>query len=302
MYTTGQDIQQISTDGIDYLFERINHPEICYGYTYLQSGHLFYIITFYDPSDNLTLAYDFKTGQFYNLSDENGNYFIAKKTVFFDNKYYFISINDGDIYEINSEFTNYEYIGDRIQEIPRMVTLPTYRPEDGVPQIFNDLWFVLEQGVDADYTGVGNNIASITVINGGSDYTEAEVVIEGDGTGAHATATIVAGVITAVALDNGDGGIGYTWAVVTIVGDGTAANCQAVMNVAEYMPRVDLAVSYDGAYSWSNFAQMPMNTFAKYRNRFYYNDLGSSNEFTPQFRIWCKTRFVCKNGMMSFYR
>jgi hypothetical protein len=299
MYTTGQDVKKISTDGIDFLFERLIAPSECYGYTYMQSGHLFYVITFFNPADNITLAYDFNTGKFYNLTDEDLNYFIAKKVVFFNEKYYFISINDGDIYELNSEFTTYEY-RTGIEEIPRARILPTYLTQDGVPQVGNDVWFVMEQGVDSQYTGQGNNIASIAVDSGGVDYTECIVLIEGDGSTAHATATIVAGEVTAITVNNP--GIAYTWAVVTLIGDGTGAEASALLNVANYVPQVNISVSYDGGYSWSNFDKMTVNTYGKFKNRFYYNGLGYSNEFTLQFRMYMKSRFVCKNGMMSFYR
>lgn len=300
MYTTGQDVKKISTDGIDFLFERLNSPSECYGFTYMQSGHLFYVITFFDPSDNLTLAYDFNTDKFYNLSDENLDYFIAKKVVYFNEKYYFISINDGDIYELNSDFTTYTYRDNVVEEIPRARILPTYLTQDGVGQVFNNVWFVMEQGIDSQYTGQGNNIASINVTAGGTDYTECTVLIEGDGSAAHATATIVAGVVTSITVNNP--GFGYTWAVVTLIGDGTGAEASVLLNVADYIPQVNISVSYDGGYSWSNFDKMAVNTYGKFKNRFYYDGLGYGNEFTLQFRMYMKSRFVCKNGMMSFYR
>lgn len=300
MYSTGQDAKKISTDGINYLFERLIHPEKCYGFIYLQAGHIFYVFTFFDPEDNISLMYDFTTGRFYNLVDENYNFYIPKKTVFFNNTYYFISINDGNIYELNSEFTTYEYEGSVSYSIPRSMILKTYRTPDGTPSIFNDLWFPVEQGIDVNFTGEGEEVSSFNIISGGQDYTTAELLIEGDGTGANATATIINGVITSITLNNG--GIGYTWAVVTVIGDGTGANITANLIVPNYVPRVEMSCSYDSGYSWSNPISMQLNTYGKFKNRFYQNSLGYSNEFTLQFRIYCKSRFVCGNGQMSFYR
>lgn len=300
MYSTGQDIKSISTDGIDYLFERLNRPEVSYGFTYLQSGHLFYFITFYDPSDNITLAYDFKTEKFYNLCNENLDFHIAKKIVFFNNKYYFISIVDGNIYEINSQFTTYEYANNSIKQIPRARILKTYRTDNDVPAILNDLFFVVEQGIDAENTGQGNNLSSVNIINGGQDYTTCTALIEGDGSGANITVNLISGVITSITIN--EVGIGYSWMVITLLGDGKNGNVEPVLNVNVYVPRSDISVSYDGAYTWSNFDVMKFNTYAKYKNRFYYNGGGYSNEFTLQFRIHCNSRFVCKEGKMSFYR
>ncbi len=300
MYTTGQDIQKISTDGIDARFENLQFPEVSYGFTYRQAGHLFYVITFYAPEDNITYTYDFSTGKFYTLTDESLNYYIAKRTVFFNKKYYFISINDGNIYEIDSDLTTYEYMNDVIKEIPRHRITKTYRTPNNTPGILQDLSFVVEQGIDTEYTGQGNNISSINVLTGGSNYTTCEVLIEGDGLNAHATATIAAGAITGISVD--DVGIGYTWCVVTLIGNGTGATAEALLNVTTYVPRVDISISYDGGYTWSSFDQMQVNTYGKFKNRFYYNNLGFGNEFTLQFRIWCKSRFVCGDGVMTFYQ
>jgi hypothetical protein len=55
----------------------------------------------------------------------------------------------------------------------------------------------------------------------GSGYTTAQATITGDGTGATASVTIVAGTVTDVNLTNP--GNGYTYATVTITGNGTGA-------------------------------------------------------------------------------
>jgi hypothetical protein len=300
MYSTGQDAKKISTDGINYLLERLEHPEKCYGFIYLQAGHIFYIFTFYDPADNTSLMYDFTQQRFYNLADENYNFYIAKKTVFFNNTYYFISINDGNIYELNSEFTTYQYQDNVEHEIPRSMILKTYRTKDGTPSVFNDVWFPVEQGIDANYTGQDESVASFKIVDGGQDYTTATLLIEGDGAGANATAILTDGVITSITLNNG--GVGYTWAVVTVIGDGAGANIEANLNVPTYVPRVEISCSYDSGYTWSTPTPMELNTYGKYKNRFYQNGLGYSNEFTLQYRIYCTSRFVCSNGQMSFYR
>lgn len=299
MYSTGQDIKKISTSGIDNLFESVQFPQECYGYTVMQSGHLFYVLTFFNPADNFTLAYDFNQDKFYNLCDENLNYHIAKRTVFFNNSYYFISINDGGIYQLNSKFNTYEYSNGSIKEIPRVMMLKTYRTPDGRPIILNDLAFTVEQGVDEENTGQGNNINEIILVSGGSLYTHCSALIEGDGAGAYAAVTLTSGVVTDVTLV--DQGVGYSWAVITLIGDGYGAFADIKLNTNSYVPRVDISVSYDGGERWTNFDQMQLTTYGNRKSRFYYEDLGYGNEFTLQFRVWCKSRFICTNGEMSFY-
>lgn len=299
MYTTGQDVTSISTDGINELLESLNAPEISYGFTYIQAGHMFYVLTFYDPSDNISIVYDFTTKKFYNLSDEGLNFFIAKRTVYFNNKYYFVSIVDGNLYQIDSKLTNYEYDNEIVKQIPRSVIVNTLRTKKSIPKILNDLYFIVEQGIDSKNTGQGNNIKEVILTAGGHSYTTCYALIEGDGNGAYATVTLTSGVVTNVTLV--DQGVGYSWAVLTLIGDGSGAFANVTLNVANYVPRVDLSISYDGGYTWSNFDQMQLTKYGNYKNRFYYNDLGYGNEFTLQFRIWCNSRFVCSNGEVSYY-
>jgi hypothetical protein len=64
-------------------------------------------------------------------------------------------------------------------------------------------------------------IDSITINNGGVGYTIANVIVEGDGAGATATSTIVAGKITKITILNP--GSGYTVANVRINGNGVGA-------------------------------------------------------------------------------
>lgn len=299
MYTTGQDIVSIDTDGIDYRLSNVNFPALSYGFMFKQDGHIFYIVTFYEPSDNVTYAYDFKTSKFYTLTDEQFNYFIAKHTVFFNNTYYFNSINDGNIYEINSKYTTYEYFGGVVQEIPRVRVCNTIRTIDSIPKVANNLVITMEQGTDVLNTKEGSNIATIGILENGSLYTTAEVIINGDGIGAYATAEITNGSISSVTLV--DAGIGYSWAVATIGGDGTGAQLETTLNVDSYLPRIDLCMSYDSGNTFSSFISSDMYAIGRYQSRIVFNELGYSNEFTPQLRFYGQSRFVINSAEMNFY-
>ncbi len=113
MYTTGAGIQQISTDGINFKIASLNNPKDCYAFLFKQDGHVIYLATFYN--DNISLIHDFNTAKFFNVSNEHFNYHIAKQITFYNNKYYFVSNIDGNLYEMSS--TIYDYNG---QEIPRV--------------------------------------------------------------------------------------------------------------------------------------------------------------------------------------
>jgi hypothetical protein len=144
MYTSGGDIKHISNDGIDFKLAELTNPGNSYGFMFKQDGHICYVLTF--PDDNLTYLYDFNTGTFFTLTDEYMNYFIAKRVVFFNNKYYFVSFRDGNLYELSSEITNYDYSNDQIYEIPRIRVTPNIRLPDQSRFVCGYTGFTIEQG------------------------------------------------------------------------------------------------------------------------------------------------------------
>ena len=144
MYTTGGDIKEVSTDGIDYLFSTLKFPEDCSAFLVKLDGHLFYQVTF--KSDNISLILDLGNNTFFTVTDENLNYHVAHKIVFFNNNYYFVSFNDPNLYEFGTQFTNYQYRDTNIQEIPRIRITPPIRLPSQRPMIFKSLSFIIEQG------------------------------------------------------------------------------------------------------------------------------------------------------------
>jgi hypothetical protein len=139
MYSTGGPPRQISDDGINLLLENLSFPEKCYGFIYKIGGHTFYHITFYD--DNLSLVYDFHEQRFFTLTDENLNYHIAKNIAFFNNAYYFVSINDAKLYQLSSDFDDCN--GKQMQ---RFRTMPNLRLPDSSPFVLQNINVTLEQG------------------------------------------------------------------------------------------------------------------------------------------------------------
>lgn len=139
MYTMGSDINQVSTDGINFQLAQLTHPENSYAFMFKQDGHLFYHLTF--PKDNLSLTYDFTTQKFFTLTNEYMDYHIAKRVAFFNNTYYFVSFKDGDIYELNTQYTTYNGA-----EIPRVRVCKNIRLPDASRFVLNKLTFTLEEG------------------------------------------------------------------------------------------------------------------------------------------------------------
>jgi len=80
----------------------------------------------------------------------------------------------------------------------------------------------------------GGVVTSITITNGGTNYTNGAipVIVSGVGTGALATATVTAGVVTSVTINNG--GTGYT-AATAIVHDDISFTVETVAPTTPYM-------------------------------------------------------------------
>jgi hypothetical protein len=116
MYTNGVEVERISTDGIDFKLAALTQPSNCYGFMVRLDGHLCYIVSW--PADNISYLYDFNTNAFFTLCDESMNVFIATRIAFFNNQYYFVSLRDGNLYQLSGSFSTYDYGDGNIHEIP----------------------------------------------------------------------------------------------------------------------------------------------------------------------------------------
>lgn len=260
MITDGGSTKKISTDGISYLLQTIVRPDRSTAFLFEQDGHLFYQFTFYDPRDNLSMVYDFNSDKFYHISDEDLNYHPARKVISFNNKIYFLSLNDAAFYEMGTEFISYKYttdIDDPGEIIPRIRICKTCRRENSMPFRANKFTFWIEQGVNEYYLSSNPMTCDGYVISeSGGDY-----IITEDG----------AFIITEDAV------------------------CASQINV----PRVDMSISTNGNQSFSNVVSRDLNPQGKYRNIINWYRLGRSNELTIQLRFWGLQRFVANNGTVS---
>lgn len=155
MYSTGGDIQQVSTDGINYRLNRLTNPAKSSAFFMSLSGHLIYQLTFYDPNDNFTVLYDFTTQKFFDATDENMNFHIARDVAFFNNEYYFVSFRDGNIYQMSDSFSTFDYgtfANDtpKVYDIPRVRVCSNVRAANQARFSVTNMNFTLEQGNDVD--------------------------------------------------------------------------------------------------------------------------------------------------------
>jgi hypothetical protein len=158
MYSTGGELTKISNDGIDFKFAELTAPQDSYGFLFRQDGHLIYMITF--PTDNLSYIYDFQTKAFFTVTDEDLNHHIARRIVFFNNDYYFVSFNDGNLYQISTDFTNFQYSATDISQIPRIRFCPPLRLPNQKNFIGNSLGFVIENG---QINTINNSIPNVPI-------------------------------------------------------------------------------------------------------------------------------------------
>jgi hypothetical protein len=150
MYTDGGSVKRISNDGIDFKLANLTDPSNVYGYFFRQDGHLIYVATW--PADSISYAYDFNTKEFSTLSSEQMAAYIAKDVVFFNGNYYFVSIIDGNIYQMSSNIYTYDYGNNNVFEIPRIRIPPPIRQPDQSRFITGYVGFTIEQGqFDYDY-------------------------------------------------------------------------------------------------------------------------------------------------------
>lgn len=140
--------EELSTDGINFILDKLEFPSDASAFLFEEDGHVFYLITFF--SDNVSYVYDFNTNKFFNVTDYNLNHHIAKRITFFNDTHYFISVNDGCLYELSTDFTTFidDIDGTNAtgKEIPRIRITPPYRKELAQRFPGEQLSLTMEQG------------------------------------------------------------------------------------------------------------------------------------------------------------
>jgi hypothetical protein len=287
MYSDGGMPKQITTDGIDYLFATLQNPQDSQAFLYRQDGHVIYHINFY--SDNLSLFYDFNSAKFYHACDQNLNYFIGSQLAYFDNQYYLISKNNGNLYAFDTTFYTYQDtdINGNIEtfEIPRIRTCANIRTPDQNYQIINDVGFTIESG-EINYQQ--QSLGEIILITQDSR----PLITQGD----------FLGFITQ------DGELLITQDDSLLISQQTNSATSAILIAQQQgntgtsnlsLPHVDLSISIDGGASFGNEWAYYLPPIGHRKNRLMWWQIGIANDFVPQFKFWGMGRFVCTDGIVN---
>jgi hypothetical protein len=257
MYTDGGPPTKITTDGFDYVFSQLTEPADSQGFLYRQDGHLIYHLNFY--TDNLSLFYDFSTQKIYHACDQNLNYFIAATVAFFNNQYYFVTKNDGNLYAFDTIFTDYQTVDKDNNivtfEIPRIRTCQNIRMPSQEYFIANDIGFTIESG-ETDY--YQQNLGSIFLITQDSNF-----IITQDSN-------------FLILQQEASTGIG-----------------------PNSVPRVDLSISTDGGATFGSDFAYVLPPIGIRKNRLMWWQAGIVNDLVCQFKFWSFGRFVVTDGVVN---
>ena len=279
--------ERITTDGIDFLFSRLEHPEDSQAFIYQQDGHLFYHINFY--TDNLSLYYDLNTDRFYNAVDYNYNYFPASVVAYYGNEYYFVTRNNGTIFAMDSNITTYteqDANGNFItHEIPRMRTCANMRQASQEYTVLNDIGFTIETGeTDYDQQDTGPLLWQ----------SQNNILIQTQGS---ATFWISQDIIFIKAQNGND----LIFQFLTPIGDNILFQQEGTTGTSFLSrPRVDFCMSRDGGASFGTIVPYYLNAIGQRENKLQWWVGGISNDMVPQFRFWALGRFVITNGEANF--
>ena len=277
MYSDGGAPERITTDGFDYVFSNMQKPDDSQAFIYRQDGHIFYHINFY--FDNLSFFIDFLpdgTKKIYHACDEHGNYFIASVVAFFNNQYYFISRNDGNLYAFDTIFTTYDS-----KEIPRIRTCKNIRNAQQEYFIANDCGFTIETG-DTNY--LEQNLGPLYLITeDGKKY-----ITEGDP------------IFLATELNE----IYQTEDGHNLVSEQVDADSFEYLiseqdDIVHTTPRIDLSISIDGGEHFSSYDKVDLPPIGQRKFKLAWWQLGISNDLVCQFRFWGMGRFVVTNGVVN---
>ncbi len=271
MYFDGSSHHTISSDGINFVLENMQHPETSVGFFYKRDGHLFYQITFYDPADNLSLLYDFNTQKFFHLSDHNLDYHPARQVAYIGNRSFFVSLNNGSLYAMSSNLTTYDenlarpgsgsYDNELNYIIPRQricenIRIPNTRPDPFCAQKF---FLLMEQGEDLRYSKLAYLSACQDII----------ITEEGED----------------VLTEQGEN-------VIT----------EDSIQCLEYQPAVHMSFSGNGGVTYSSEQPKVLQFMANRSNITQWNIGKRLNEMTIRLKFWGYGRFVVGNGTLEVKR
>ncbi len=266
MVYTGQNAVTISTDGISNQLAAVRYPQDSTAGFIRVDAHLMYQLTFYNPVDNMTFLYDFKTRKFFDLSDQYLNYHPMRRYAYFNQMTYFVSLNNARLYQIDPMFTdiNENVTGtdtNKIFDMQRIRITDNMIQSDSDRFIVNRFVMTIEQGQDTGYPAINTIQYMITEDTFNPPLENSQPMLT-------------------------------EWGAYMLVG----SSDQHPGYQSTYVPRVDLSLSTDGGYTWSSIVSYPLNPSGYRKNIMNWNRLGACNTMTFKLRFWGLSRFVVNNG------
>jgi len=195
---------------------------------------------------------------------------------FFNNQYYFVTKNNGNIYAFDTIYTTYDGA-----EIPRIRTTRNIRQPSQDYFIASDVGFTIEQGETEAQKQYAGPIFLITqdgnrlITQGGPIY-----IVTEDGN----------------FIETQDGN--------TLVSEQTDPTSYAFLISEQpyYVytePRIDLSISTDGGDSFGSDFPYVLNPLGRRKNRLMWWQLGIANDLVLQFKFWGLGRFVATDGILN---
>lgn len=256
MVFDGSQAIPISSDGINHFLNSLSYPEQSNGFIFrTDTGHLQYVLTFYNEADSTTLMYDFNTKMFFHLSNHCLDYHPARKVIHVNNTSYFVSFDNGCLYELNSKYKtldenivnedndNYKSYLNRV--MPRQRICKSVRLKNAERFRARRVTLTVQQGLDLEHTELAN-------LNRGVDY-----LIDEDGD-----------------------------QLITETGDQMIGESQ--IDYLIYQPGIDFSFSKDGGVTYSNEVRNILQYTGHRVNQLTWDRMGTANDFTPKFKFWGK--------------
>lgn len=260
----------VSTRELEKKFQGYATVSDAFGYCMVFAGFTWYVLTF--PTQNITWVYNATTDRWHQWSSYPTVTSLLRHRsncyVYFQGKHLIGDFEDGWVYEVSQSTYS-----DDSQIIRSVLTIgPIYKAGQDI--IHNRLRVQFKAGVglstgQATGTAVMSSgaVASVTIVTGGSGYTDTPKVVFSDGgggTGAYATAILTAGVVTGITIVAG--GSGYlSTPTVTFVG-GTQD------------PQAMLQWSDNRMRTWSNQHWRSIGKIGEYDFRTIWQRMGRSTQ------------------------
>jgi hypothetical protein len=244
---SGTSVQKVSTPAIDYRISQLTSLTDAIAYSYVDEGHLFYVLTF--PTDDLTFVYDVTTQQWHERSTYIAGQYtqhrhVSNEYVFFGGKHLVSHYNEPKIYEMSSRFYNDD--GDPIISI--RTAQPIYDENE------NDNIKIFKLVIDAETgVGIGDVVAALSPAERLNTFADA---------------------LPNAWADDGDN----VWADTEVV---------AVASSSEHnsSPTAWLSWSNDGGRTWSSEYSSSLGKQGEYKIRLIWRRLGSPRNRIFRLRI-----------------